>query len=503
MFAFGLTRALLVSVLVFSGLLLLFLSGYESFPDVQICRPFRIQNATKALDLSPPDGDEAPASPDSHPPSSSQTSKGCPASVIQLRDTFARRWGIPLPLSLAQSGTGARVRRAMERLQKERKLTIGILGGSITFGHGLKPNEKRYAELIEEGLRQAFPDAEIMVKNGAVAATGTDYFSACYKHHVPEDADLFILESAVNDLMVDINIDKSSVHQDIMTDTETLVRELLGGEAAVLMLSTWGMTNGYINGADQHATVAEYYDVPRLSTRAALYQYVQAHLENATEIFVPGDMGHYNPNGHRFMADSILDYLLGESCKPSYAPPYSGLRGTGLSSQLDPFALPRLRIRQRLNQEQLANPVAFCKSANVQLGDGSWQLMGLPVDAHPSFEKVVWHDKHYWAAEEIGARVTFTDIDVSGGFLGLYYLRSTSMGLGNLRCWADGDQGSSKLLVGYWNYVSVGSVGVIATGLAPGKHNVTCEVDKTTNAVPHPDAKGSMHKTRIIAVIAS
>lgn len=51
----------------------------------------------------------------------------------------------------------------------------------------------------------------------------------------------------------------SSVHQDVITDTETLVRELLKGGAAVMMLSTWGMTDGYMNGADQHSTVAEYY----------------------------------------------------------------------------------------------------------------------------------------------------------------------------------------------------------------------------------------------------
>ncbi len=143
-----------------------------------------------------------------------------------------------------------------------------MLGGSISFGHGLQPADKRYAQLVQEGLEAAFPDAEIVVKNGAVPATGTDYFAACYKHHVPADADLFVLEGAVNDLVVCVcrgradgrqtNSD-ASVHLDVITDTETLVRELLKGGAAVVMLSTWGMTDGYMNGADQHSTVAEYY----------------------------------------------------------------------------------------------------------------------------------------------------------------------------------------------------------------------------------------------------
>lgn len=272
--------------------------------------------------------------------------------------------------------------------------------------------------------------------------------------------------------------------------------------------------------------------MPRLSTRAALYQYVQAHQDAAEEIFVHGDLGHYNAHGHRFMADAsesrvhessppllpapytptrvyyskltaVLDHLLEQACKPSYAPPYAHLRGSALASQLDPFALPPLRIRQRLGDTPLADPDAFCKSSNVQRPDGTWQLEGEAVDGHPAFDKIVWHDKHYWAAEEIGARVTFPDVEVSGGFLGVYYLRSSSMGLGNLRCWADGDEGAAKLLVGQWGYVSVGSVGAVATGLAPGKHSLTCEVDKTTNAQPGDQVEGSMHKTRIIAVIAS
>lgn len=34
------------------------------------------------------------------------------------------------------------------------------------------------------------------------SATGSDYFASCYEHHVPKDSDLFIIEAAVNDLLV-------------------------------------------------------------------------------------------------------------------------------------------------------------------------------------------------------------------------------------------------------------------------------------------------------------
>jgi hypothetical protein len=34
------------------------------------------------------------------------------------------------------------------------------------------------------------------------SATGTDYFAACYDQHVPPDADLFVVETAINDKYV-------------------------------------------------------------------------------------------------------------------------------------------------------------------------------------------------------------------------------------------------------------------------------------------------------------
>jgi hypothetical protein len=35
-----------------------------------------------------------------------------------------------------------------------------------------------------------------------LSATGTDYFAACYAHHIPPDSDLVFLEGAVNDMVM-------------------------------------------------------------------------------------------------------------------------------------------------------------------------------------------------------------------------------------------------------------------------------------------------------------
>lgn len=102
------------------------------------------------------------------------------------------------------------------------------------------------------------------------SATGTDYFSACYTHHVPP-ADIYVLEAAINDFVLcaclpilnvradDRETNRDADGRDTITDTEVLTRELLKSGAAVLMFSTWGLDQAYINGAESHAVVAEYY----------------------------------------------------------------------------------------------------------------------------------------------------------------------------------------------------------------------------------------------------
>lgn len=76
------------------------------------------------------------------------------------------------------------------------------MGGSLTYGHGLPEGGSPWPLLVEAGLRKVFPKAKVTVVNGAIPATGTDYFQACYQHHVPAGSDVFVLEGAVNDLIM-------------------------------------------------------------------------------------------------------------------------------------------------------------------------------------------------------------------------------------------------------------------------------------------------------------
>lgn len=78
--------------------------------------------------------------------------------------------------------------------------------------------------------------------------------------------------------------------------------------------------------------------------------------------------------------------------------PVSGFRGSQLPSAYDPWSLPLLRIRQKIDvQEILPDAKPFCSSVRVRVQDGSKH--GKP-QLQPSFnegyEEFEWNDKWFW-----------------------------------------------------------------------------------------------------------
>jgi len=77
---------------------------------------------------------------------------------------------------------------------------IGILGGSVTKGHGLMRNNlENWTIKYLEAWKRLFPKSETTLINGAVPATGSDYYSMCFGEHIDEDVDLVIVELMIND----------------------------------------------------------------------------------------------------------------------------------------------------------------------------------------------------------------------------------------------------------------------------------------------------------------
>lgn len=257
-----------------------------------------------------------------------------------------------------------------------------------------------------------------------------------------------------------------------------------------------------------------------MSSRSFLYPYMIQHQDELEDHYGGHDLGHQNQGGHTYMADVLFHYLVQQACRagterevvPRFSltadslageseplqaateewTPYPGLSGNALRGALDPFVLPGPRINQRLRDKPRPESFAFCRTVSKHDANG---VPNLSPSKNQGFEEIKRSDKYYWKADKPGSQITFSDIDVHGGTLGLYYQRCGE-NVGKMKCWVDNQTNKAVVLNSIWSYVCVGSVGIVATNLDKGLHSVTCEVLEET------DDKNGRHDIQIIAVIA-
>lgn len=92
----------------------------------------------------------------------------------------------------------------------------------------------------------------------------------------------------------------------IMVASENLVRDILSrrDDNAVMMMSLWVYNQDYSNGADKHAVVSEFYDVPRISTRPFFYQYLMQNMDELGDHYGAPDFGHQVQLAHQYISDT-------------------------------------------------------------------------------------------------------------------------------------------------------------------------------------------------------
>jgi len=61
-----------------------------------------------------------------------------------------------------------------------------------------------------------------------------------------------------------------------------------------------------------------------------------------------------------------------------------------------------------------------------------------------------WKDKHYLVAKQPGSKISFEVDLVAMGVVLIYYQRSRTFGLGDLKCWIDDNVDKAEIFSGYW-----------------------------------------------------
>lgn len=128
-----------------------------------------------------------------------------------------------LQRSLVYKGANLRLRRVLKKLLAgEQQVSIGVIGGSISWGHLVRKDVEDWFTLFAGWLNATFPTAKLRLRNGCVPATQSEYVSMCLKHFVDAEVDLVFVEYATNDGYMDSSIENAAVKA-----FERLLRKLL------------------------------------------------------------------------------------------------------------------------------------------------------------------------------------------------------------------------------------------------------------------------------------
>ncbi|KAJ9522489.1 hypothetical protein QJQ45_008221 [Haematococcus lacustris] len=246
-----------------------------------------------------------------------------------------------------------RLRKAFGRYRASGNLTVVVVGGSISAGAGAVDSHS-WVEYLEDWMHLHFnasrdltrkddkPGA-VHVLNSAVPGTFSSYMSVCYNVHVPQTADIIVVEYALNDEQTLSNV---LFDNSVRRPFERLLRHLLSypNQPAVILLNAYSwfqMEDSKPDGLYYTGSDGEFHEL-------ATYYQVNYPIQHGTRCWVRGfnvsrtrardDGGREDPaldqqlrgdvfyfdvvhpdgnTGHRAMADLVIQLFADATKGPS------------------------------------------------------------------------------------------------------------------------------------------------------------------------------------------
>jgi len=200
--------------------------------------------------------------------------------------------------SLLNAGDSARLQHLFAKARKGEKVTLAVIGGSITAGAAASKPELRYGDRIAAWWRQQFPKCTVEFVNAGIGATGSNYgalrASRDLLNHHP---DFVVVEYAVNDPNL----------QAFAITLEGLLRQILNQPQKPAVMMVFMMTAAGNNAQEWHSKVGLHYGIPMVSYRDALWPEIFGKQMAGSDVFA--DEVHPNDRGHGYVAAFVTHYM--------------------------------------------------------------------------------------------------------------------------------------------------------------------------------------------------
>ncbi|BGP17867.1 hypothetical protein JCM10213v2_005909 [Rhodosporidiobolus nylandii] len=393
--------------------------------------------------------------------------------------------------SRAYEGSGARLRRVLEKALRGEEIGVGILGASVTQGHSVTPGKPVWQYRWFADFQRLFPNSKIHV--GAVGA----------------------MDSRVE---TDLNDDP---HLESLRDNDGLMRALLQlpQDPAIMRVSVVAtLFDELVRGTMSNLMTSQHFDVPVISVRNFLLPHMIFHREAAEEVFGLDAWGnrdyrHMSEVGHAALGDMLALFIRKEVCETQrrqvMPPPPSFPRTGPWPTGEDLGRIPPLALWSSWRNPKELVPISpMCQTAVSPLS---------PLNPHShssAFKMVEWNGKKAWGSNQPGSQIRFK---WRGTRVGLFVWASNGRGTeedvqdkrlrrqnapGQALCWVeeqdvseeDGEakDGGLRSAPEAQSWVvnshrpekpAAGPEFIeLAEGLQPGEHILACEVQSETTS---------------------
>ncbi|KAF8688390.1 putative lipopolysaccharide-modifying enzyme, partial [Rhizoctonia solani] len=422
----------------------------------------------------------------------------CP--IFGPGDELAAKYGAAaLAKTRLHAGTGARVQRVVHKALSGLPVTISVLGGSISACHGAGETpiaSTCFATRFFNWWNSVFPHPASELTVGALRRTDSSYFAFCSAHHLPDRTDLVILD-----------FDSSDPNHSSWSDHfELLVRSILvrPDQPAVLVLGHFAPQHqneyGFAGVEAIHNQVAQYYDVPHVSTKPILYSRFLSHPDETSSTYYT-DPVLANSAGHTVLSDVLISYFQREICSgwaaarghafdaPRYTPDTQGkgllggkaahaeTTSTDVDETLNQLRVPKGRMRDRPHTLAKFREVKpFCASANDLVNPLPPSLFygsGWDVRTDPKADAELL--RHYWSSSLPTSKIRVS-VKLAAGDVGVYYVREQQGAqVAEVACWVDDNvAGAVKVTNRGTGDVPLPELKMIDIAVPAGAHFVEC-----------------------------